>query len=83
MSVDLLPWTIPSAAEEAAVLVELGLVEQRYRAVLEVLDGAASITDVARRYGRSVPVRSDFGARWGLGAATSPPSSFWRAALWG
>ncbi len=28
------------------MLVELGLVEQRYRAVLEVLDGAASVTDV-------------------------------------
>ena len=33
------------------MLVELGLVEQRYRAVLEVLDGAASVTNVARRYG--------------------------------
>jgi transposase InsO family protein len=33
------------------VLVELGLVEQRYKAVLEVLDGAMSVTDVARRYG--------------------------------
>jgi transposase InsO family protein len=32
------------------VLVELGVVEQRYRAVLEVLDGV-SVTDVARRYG--------------------------------
>jgi len=32
------------------VLVELGVVEQRYRAVLEVLDGA-SVTEVARRYG--------------------------------
>jgi transposase InsO family protein len=32
------------------VLVELGLVEQRYQAVLEVLGGAA-VTDVARRYG--------------------------------
>jgi transposase InsO family protein len=32
------------------VLVELGVVEQRYRAVLEVLDGA-TVTDVARRYG--------------------------------
>jgi transposase InsO family protein len=30
------------------VLVELGLVEQRYQAVLEVLDGA-TVTDVARR----------------------------------
>jgi transposase InsO family protein len=32
------------------VLVELGLVEQRYRAVCEVLDGA-TVTDVARRNG--------------------------------
>ena len=32
------------------MLVELGVVEQRYRAVLEVLEGA-SVTDVARRYG--------------------------------
>jgi transposase InsO family protein len=32
------------------VLVELGLVEQRYRAVCEVLDGA-KVTDVARRNG--------------------------------
>ncbi len=34
------------------MLVELGVVEQRYRAVLEVLDGLA-VTDVARRYGVS------------------------------
>ena len=32
------------------MLVELRLVEQRYKAVLEVLDGA-SVTDVARRFG--------------------------------
>ncbi len=32
------------------MLVELGAVEQRHRAVLEVLDGA-SVTDVARRNG--------------------------------
>jgi len=32
------------------VLVELSAVEQRYRAVLEVLEGA-SVTDVAKRYG--------------------------------
>lgn len=44
-------WTISSATEEDAVLVELGLMEQRYKAVLEVLDGAVSVTDVARRYG--------------------------------
>ncbi len=32
------------------MLVELGLVEQRYKAVCEVLDGA-TVTDVARRNG--------------------------------
>jgi transposase InsO family protein len=33
------------------VLVELGLVEQRFQAVLEVLNEGATVTDVARRYG--------------------------------
>jgi transposase InsO family protein len=33
------------------VLVELGLVEQRYKAVLEVLNDGATVTAVARRYG--------------------------------
>jgi len=33
------------------VLVELNVVEQRYQAVLEVLNDGASVTDVARRYG--------------------------------
>ena len=33
------------------MLVELGLVEQRYQAVLEVLSDGATVTDVARRYG--------------------------------
>ena len=33
------------------MLVELGLVEQRYQAVLEVLDDGATVTDVARRHG--------------------------------
>ena len=37
--------------EAAVVLVELNLVEQRYRAVLEVLSDGASVTDVARRNG--------------------------------
>ena len=36
--------------EVPVVLVELGVVEQRYQAVLEVLAGA-SVTEVARRYG--------------------------------
>jgi transposase-like protein len=33
------------------MLVGLGLVEQRVQAVLEVLNDAASVTGVARRYG--------------------------------
>ena len=33
------------------MLVELGVVEQRYRAVLEVLEDGAPVTAVARRYG--------------------------------
>jgi transposase len=33
------------------VLVELGVVEQRYRAVLEVLGEGTPVTEVARRYG--------------------------------
>jgi transposase InsO family protein len=33
------------------MLVELGLVEQRYQAVVEVLGDGATVTDVARRYG--------------------------------
>jgi transposase InsO family protein len=33
------------------VLVELGVVEQRYRAVLEVLEEGVSVTEVARRHG--------------------------------
>jgi transposase-like protein len=33
------------------VLVELNVVEQRYQAVLEVLNDGAGVTDVARRHG--------------------------------
>ena len=33
------------------MLVELRLVEQRYQAVLEVLNDGATVMDVARRYG--------------------------------
>jgi hypothetical protein len=41
----------PEAEEARTVLVELGLVEQRHKAVLEVLEGGLSIVEVARRYG--------------------------------
>ena len=43
----------PQMRRRPTVLVELGLVEQRYKAVLEVLDDGATVTDVARRYGVS------------------------------
>jgi transposase-like protein len=33
------------------VLVELGVVEQRYDAVKEVLDGGGTVTEAAERYG--------------------------------
>ena len=33
------------------MLVELGLVEQRYQAVLAVLNEGASVTEVAQRFG--------------------------------
>ena len=33
------------------MLVELGLVEQRYQAVLEVLNEGVSVTEVAARFG--------------------------------
>jgi hypothetical protein len=37
--------------EVVIVLVELGLVEQRCQAVLEVLNNASTVTDVAVRFG--------------------------------
>ena len=39
------------SGEVVIVLVELGLVEQRYRAVLEVVSHSATVTDVAVRSG--------------------------------
>src|SRR5215831_11178032 len=41
----------PQIRRRPVVLVELGLVEQRYQAVLEVLNDGATVTDVARRFG--------------------------------
>jgi transposase InsO family protein len=41
----------PEIEEDLAVLVELGLVEQRHKAVLEVLEGGLSVVEVARRFG--------------------------------
>ena len=43
--------TSSGPGEVVIVLVELGLVEQRYQAVLEVLNNASTVTDVAVRFG--------------------------------
>ena len=51
--------------EDAEMLRELGVAEQRYRAVLEVLDGA-SVTEVARRFGVK---RTGFSGGWVLPSA--------------
>jgi transposase-like protein len=52
------------------VLVELGVVEQRYRAVLEVLDDGANVTEVARRYGVARQTVHEWLARYaGVGLA--------------
>jgi transposase-like protein len=42
--------TVRRRPRRSSVLVELGLLDQRHQAVLEVLNGA-TVTDVARRYG--------------------------------
>jgi transposase InsO family protein len=52
------------------MLVKLGLVEQRYQAVLEVLNDGATVTDVARRYGVARQTVHEWlrkYAAWGLG----------------
>jgi transposase-like protein len=49
------------------VLVELGVVEQRYRAVLEVLEEGASVTEVARRYGVARQTVHEWLARYANG----------------
>lgn len=52
------------------MLVELGLVEQRYQAVLEVLNDGATMTDVARRYGKAW-------CRTSRAPASKPPPASW------
>ena len=42
---------VVESGEVVIVLVELGLVEQRYQAVLEVLNEGSTVTDVAVRFG--------------------------------
>jgi transposase len=63
------------------VLVELGLVEQRYQAVLEVLNDGAAVLDVARRHGVARQTVHDWLRRYakgglaGLADKTSRPLS--------
>jgi transposase InsO family protein len=63
------------------VLVELGLVEQRYAAVKDVLDNGASVTDVARRNGVSRSAVHEWLSKYarhglaGLVDKTSKPNS--------
>ena len=49
----MMAFNVVVAGEVVIVLVELGLVEQRYQAVLEVLNDASTVTDVAVRFGVS------------------------------
>lgn len=63
------------------MLVELGLVEQRYQAVLEVLNDGAAVLDVARRHGVARQTVHDWLRRYakgglaGLADKTSRPLS--------
>jgi transposase-like protein len=50
------------------VLVELGVVEQRYRAVLEVLEEGLPVTEVARRYGVARQTVHEWLSRYARGA---------------
>jgi transposase InsO family protein len=49
------------------VLVELGVTEQRYRAVLEVLEEGVPVTEVARRYGVARQTVHEWLARYASG----------------
>jgi transposase-like protein len=54
------------------VLVELGVVEQRYRAVLDVLEEGASVTEVARRHGVARQTVHEWLARYAAGGLGGP-----------
>jgi hypothetical protein len=47
----MMTFNVVGSGEVVIVLVELGLVEQRYQAVLEVLNNASTVIDVAVRFG--------------------------------
>jgi transposase-like protein len=59
------------------MLVELGVVEQRYRAVLEVLEKGAPVIEVARRYGVARQRVHEWLARYASGGG---PGGAWRTA---
>ena len=71
------------------MLVELGLVEQRYKAVCDVLDGA-TVTDVARRNGVVRQTVHDWLRRYAAGGlasladgpSPSPARTRWRGRTW-
>lgn len=54
------------------MLVELRLVEQRYQAVLEVINDGASVTDVARRYGVARQTLHDWLRRYAAEGLRAP-----------
>jgi transposase-like protein len=51
------------------MIVELGLVEQRYAAVLEVFNDGAKVIDVAARYGVARQTVHEWLRRYGSGGA--------------
>ena len=54
------------------MLVEFGLVEQRFAAVMEVINDGQPVTDVARRFGVSrQTVRMSPLAWWGFGRGSA------------
>ena len=71
----------PQTRRRPVVLVEMRLVEQRYQAVLEVLNDGASVVDVARRRGVARQTVHDWLRRYaahglaGLADKTSRPLS--------
>jgi hypothetical protein len=54
------------------VQAELGVVEQRYRAVLDVLEEGASVTEVARRHGMARQTVHEWLARYAAGGLGGP-----------
>lgn len=71
----------PQIRRRPSMLVELGLVEQRYQAVLEVLNDGAPVVDVARRFGVARQTVHDWLGKYaaeglrGLADRSSRPSS--------